>query len=42
MKSSRRTWARAIMCLLALAVVSIAADSASPLHVSIARPPAYP
>ena len=42
MKSSRRMWVRAGMCLLALAVISIAADSTSPLRGSIARPPAYP
>ncbi len=42
MKSSRRMWVRARMCLLALAVITVAADSASPLRESITRPPAYP
>ena len=42
MKSSRRMWVRAAMCLLALAVLSVAADSTSPLRGSIGRPPTYP
>ncbi len=42
MKSSRRTWAAAGMCLLALAMVTIAADWAAPLAQSITAAPAYP
>ncbi len=42
MKSSRRMWAAAGMCLLALAMVTIAADWAAPLGQSITAAPAYP
>ncbi|MCK4850866.1 MAG: thermonuclease family protein [Phycisphaerae bacterium] len=42
MKSSRRTWAGAGMCLLALAVVSIGADWAAPVGKSVGAAPSYP
>ncbi len=42
MKSSRRMWAAAGMCLLALAMVTIAADWAAPVARSITAAPGYP
>jgi len=42
MKSSRRMWAAAGMCLLALAMVTIAADWAAPVGQSITAAPGYP
>lgn len=42
MKSSRRMWAVAGMCLLALAVVGIAADSTGPRRESVGAAPGYP
>ena len=42
MKSSRRMWAAAGMCLLALAMVTIAADWAAPLARPITAAPGYP
>ncbi len=42
MKSSRRTWAAAGMCLLVLGLVSIAADSAGPVGEAVGAGPGYP